>query len=752
MIAAYMISIFAAAGGASAVFILTLKNKAELRDKLYKIFALILAGVFALRIMLAPNAYCDIYALKFRTSVESLSSPFLIFLSMFLIWANIITVIALALSPFFKLKISSNLITFFLLPTAFLNVCFFFAGAVLLDGDAAFSGFNFRTLVYALEIALCLSLCLIHVWHNGVGAAICHRSEFKKITWSEVRPLLLCVIPLLLVSMPTRIPQIFFGEGSVAKLTGMTFQHRLFIYPAFIVPILLYLALKNRSLEIRRYAMLLTALPGMVVFTLDLYYYRSFFNPVALPLHLCNTAMYIIPLCLIFKWEKLFYFTYFINVLGAFLAITLPNYGTGSSPISFGVIHFYASHYQAFFMPLVIVALGIFPRPKIKQFKYSMIAFAVYFVSIIIINAWFTNYGTADYFFLNSNFVAKKFSKNIELAVMKPFAFNIGKLNFEFFPLYQFIFLIVYTAAALGMWFLYENGFIIADKFGVMMRKKRKIRLDEIMLRENFGESGAAEPINKDGEDMIKLIDFTKSYGGKGAPAVDKASFEVYAGEIFGFLGPNGAGKSTVIKSLVGLQPITEGRIEVCGFDVETQSIQTKRLIGYVPDHYSLYEKLTGREYINYIADIYEIETGDRDERINRFLNIFELNDAFDSQIKTYSHGMKQKIAIIAALVHDPKVWILDEPLTGLDPNSIFQVKETMKEHAANGNIVFFSSHIMDVVERLCHRVAIIRKGKIIAVKKMEEIERSGMSLEKYYLETIRTGETPDNLQLTTDN
>lgn len=170
---------------------------------------------------------------------------------------------------------------------------------------------------------------------------------------------------------------------------------------------------------------------------------------------------------------------------------------------------------------------------------------------------------------------------------------------------------------------------------------------------------------------------------------------------------------------------------------MEKQSVECKKLIGFVPDHYALYEKLTGREYINYIADLYEVSKEDRDKRIEKYVKIFNLQTAFDNQMKTYSHGMKQKIAIISALVHDPKIWILDEPLTGLDPTSIFEVKECMKHHAKEGNVVFFSSHIIDVVERICDRIAIIKGGKIQCVKTLEEIEQSGKSLEEFYLSVI---------------
>lgn len=154
-----------------------------------------------------------------------------------------------------------------------------------------------------------------------------------------------------------------------------------------------------------------------------------------------------------------------------------------------------------------------------------------------------------------------------------------------------------------------------------------------------------------------------------------------------------------------------------------------------------MYEKLTAREYINYVADLYDVDKKLRDERLNRFIKLFEFETAIDNQIKTYSHGMKQKVTIMAALIHNPKVWILDEPLTGLDPNSIYQVKECMKQHAEEGNIVFFSSHIIDVVERICDKIGIIRKGQIQCVKTVKEIEESGVTLEQFYMDVVEGSE-----------
>ena len=243
--------------------------------------------------------------------------------------------------------------------------------------------------------------------------------------------------------------------------------------------------------------------------------------------------------------------------------------------------------------------------------------------------------------------------------------------------------------------------------------------------------------MNEESVNKLVVKNAYKRYGNNKRYSLTNASFEVNAGEILGFLGPNGAGKSTLIKCIVGVQPLSKGSIEINGYDIEKQPLKAKEQFGFVPDHYALYENLTGREYINYIADIYGVSQEDRQERIEKYVTLLNLKDAFDDKIRTYSHGMKQKIAIISALVHNPKLWILDEPLTGLDPNSIFEVKECMKEHAKNGNIVFFSSHIIDIVEKLCDRIIIVKNGHIVDSTTLKELKKKKLSLEKYYLDII---------------
>ena len=239
---------------------------------------------------------------------------------------------------------------------------------------------------------------------------------------------------------------------------------------------------------------------------------------------------------------------------------------------------------------------------------------------------------------------------------------------------------------------------------------------------------------------MLKISNLTKTYGkanGNSKKSVDDLSFELRPGEVFGFLGHNGAGKSTTIKSIVGILPFEKGTIEVCGIDISKNPLECKMNIGYVPDNHALFERLTGREYVNHVANLYNVPKEKMEEISSYYLKLFELEHAFDNQISSYSHGMKQKICVIGALVHEPKLWILDEPLTGLDPQSVYQLKKAMKHHAEKGNTVFFSSHILDVVENLCDRVCIIKQGKLQGVYDLAELKANNQSLEKLFMDII---------------
>ncbi len=236
---------------------------------------------------------------------------------------------------------------------------------------------------------------------------------------------------------------------------------------------------------------------------------------------------------------------------------------------------------------------------------------------------------------------------------------------------------------------------------------------------------------------MISFKNVSKSYI-RGKKSVDSLSFEVRDGEIFGFLGPNGAGKTTTIKMLTGILDIDEGDILIDGKSIKTDSIEAKKQFGYMPDSPDVFLKLKGIEYLNFIADVYEVSSKERKEKIETLAKKFEIYEELNSQMQSYSHGMRQKLMIISALLHNPKNWILDEPMTGLDPKSSFDLKEMMKKHKEEGNAVFFSTHILEVAEKLCDRIGIINKGKLLFVGTYEEMKeklKENASLEDLFLE-----------------
>ena len=246
--------------------------------------------------------------------------------------------------------------------------------------------------------------------------------------------------------------------------------------------------------------------------------------------------------------------------------------------------------------------------------------------------------------------------------------------------------------------------------------------------------------LNKKGDkDMLKVSHLTKKYPKSDRYSVHDISFELKPGEIFGFLGQNGAGKSTTIKCLTGIIPFDSGTIEICGHDIVKDPIGAKMQMGYVPDNHSVYEKLTGREYVNYVADIYRVSKEKRTEIYNYYIELFKLQEAQDKQIKSYSHGMKQKICIISTLIHDPKLWVLDEPMIGLDPQAIAEIISIMKQHVAKGNTVFFSSHNLDLVKRLCDRCAVVNRGEMVDFFDLKDNEENKKNLEERFFKITGT-------------
>ena len=798
----YLICIIVACFVFTLGFIFNKKNT-KAYGVILKVFSLFLATFFILRYMWDM----DSIAIMLNLNGIVFNNKILNFFAIILVWFTYSSNLLLQLYGFFKVKWYNTFIKCISFPISLLNVLFlgFHFSAIL--GNGQFNNFSIRGFWFVIEIGIAFGYAtlifitttnwknifkreknivslesgdgenievekqknishitekeIIKQYHNtekeklnfknkikNIFDAICNTTKkifsvvfkFFKKHWFKI----FAIIVIFLSTMPSYTLEAIFGYAhQLYKTLDFEIPHRIIIYICLILPFIIHFSLKDKDYKERRFYLLFICLGTLLSFSFTKKF-DAFLDPTLWPLHLCNTAMYIMPVVLIFNMKRAFYFTYFINVVGAFFAILMPNYSSSTNILSYSLINFYINHYIAFFMPILFVSLKMFERPKFKQFVYSMIGFSVYFIFVIIINSLFTglyNAGLAsrstDFFFVNSDFISDKLGNWANRIRDITAVIKVGGIELTFYPLYQFLFFLVYILLGLGVWFIYEQGYIIANEFADIKKRKEIIRQDQLALMSKLNGRSLKEPMNPENKDKLILRNFTKRYGNSEVYAVDNANLEVCGGEVFGFLGPNGAGKSTIIKTIVGIQPITSGEIEVCGYDVNSQPVEAKRCIGFVPDHYALYEKLTGREYINYIADLYNVPKDLRNERIDNYVKRFELEHAFDNQIKTYSHGMKQKITIMAALVHDPKIWILDEPLTGLDPNSIYQVKECMKERAREGNIVFFSSHIIDVVEKICDRIAIIKKGHILLTKSVKEIEDSGVTLEDFYMNAI---------------
>ena len=726
-------------------------------DLLKKIIAVIAVVVFFVRYMsfreiqLIPT-YESGYNFMEAAGVGPNKTPFLNQAGNILIWFEIVAFLTIVTEPFFESKTTKFISLYVSTPLIVLSAIGMPTMMLMMNGTLKI-GFTF--VMFGIEMGVLLALTVMNWVVNW-------KTKFYRPT--IIKGIVTAVI-FLLFSVPTYLPVSLFGPAlSIYHVKNLTQVHRLFIYIFILIPPLpLYFFLRNQSRSFIRYSLLVITTGVMILFV-AFTKYDAFFEPWRWPLHLCNTVVFVLPICFIFKPKRLFYFTYFINVFGAMFAILMPNTGVTTNMMDPDVFRYWYDHAIAFWMPLLAVALKVYDRPQLKQYFYSTIWFAAYFALVMVLNTTFSAYeyvtfnmhhiydgfkfgwfekthiiGDTDFFFANSDFLPEKLGEAGKKVFKMVFEFNLPNAPRKavIYPPFQIIYFVTYFLLGFGMWFIYVLFFKISEEHYELHLKLKAIRLDRIALMSKLDGRSKQEPMDKDAGISYKLIDFSKKYAGRKVFAVEHANLEVHGGEIFGFLGPNGAGKSTIIKSTVGIQPITSGRIEICGYDCESQPIEAKSLIGFVPDHYALYEKLSGREYLNYIADIYRVSKEDRDARIDKYVKLFELENAIDNKIKTYSHGMKQKITIMAALIHEPKIWILDEPLTGLDPQSIFQVKQCMIEHAKKGNIVFFSSHIIDVVEKLCDKIAIIKKGHILCCRNTADVEKEAGSLERYYLDMI---------------
>lgn len=628
-----------------------------------------------------------------------------------------------------------------------LSICFFPQITQGIVGDVQKYVFNGRALMMGVELGLMAGF-VFDRW--------CKEPSFNlgKKTWYSV---LVGFILLVICTIGDYLPMNLFGKN-IGNLNGpynFNLAHRFYIYLCFILPVLYYNLLYPFDKKHRKAFMFFISFA--VFFSYAAVRRRLTFMYIQnAPLHLCNTAMYIMPFTLAFSNYFVFYFTMFVNVIGAFLAMMMPNYASTIPILSSNAIEFFINHMYAAFMPVLIIILGIYERPKIKFFIYSMIGFLMYFVLVAFLNIYYDGVAHLglDFFFLNSTFISDKLGSWAINIFNDKTSVNINGNTFVFRPLYLTLFYLIYVGLSIGMWYVYEMLFLGLDQL-IILRERRLVAEKgraEYMLKKKAEEekkkaSGEEEKKPQTLEELpasITIDHVFKTYEGGMKAAISNFSVNLEAGHIYGFLGKNGAGKSTLIKAIVGLHPFDSGTIKICGYDINYQPIEAKMCLGYVPDNYALYENLTGRQYIQYIASIYKVSKADLETRAFDLTRRLEMTEFFDMPIRSYSHGMKQKITIIGALIHEPKIWILDEPMTGLDPYSIFQIKETMRDYAQKGNIVFFSSHIIDVVQNLCDKIIIIKNGEMVEQNDMDYYQKAHVNLEEHFLELTNDTKTEE--------
>lgn len=557
----------------------------------------------------------------------------------------------------------------------------------------------------------------------------------------------LAILPLFLIFyMPTSLPYNFFGLYNSAARKFNTI-HLVLLGFIFLEIIAAIFILRKRDMRSKKVFLALLSLAAFYQYFSTWFYFGM---PLwSYPLHICNTAVILMPIALCFNKKRIFYFTYFVNVVGALFAALMPNADDLYKAVA---VEFWYNHAIDIIFPIVAVSLGVFERPKMKNMLQALGIFIIYLI-IAQAAGCISNYDLdpmvenwrADYFFIyGDKFTDINFVSNFawKLKFGHIFKFSMFGHNFYIYWLNTLVIALAFIGFTFVMWYIYDRIYLDAEDIKLISYKTK-------IKKEKIGHTSRKEieaiKARMGGKTLIKIEHFSKRYGSSKNYAVKDFSLTVEDGDVFGFIGHNGAGKSTVIKSLVGIQSITEGKIEVCGYDIEKYPLQAKLNIGYVSDNHAVYEKLTGREYINYVADLYQVPKDVRNERIKHYSEMFGLTDALDRESKSYSHGMKQKLVVIASLIHDPKVWVLDEPLTGLDPTSSYQIKEVMKEHAAKGNIVFFSTHVIEVIEKLCTKIAIISHGEMKGVYKIADLKAQGISLEQLYLKYVVSDENRGN-------
>ncbi len=703
------------------------KRKPSL-SKISKVLGIALFSIYIVRLFAldAGNSVFNLLLIDIETPINSSDTWIMgISMSVFMIilrWLTIISLIFLTIKPFFNLKKVSYISSFFTIIIGLLNLIFFNQNIIWFVGEIDYS--HYRAIQFLFETAFVLALSIINIYT--------FLKQYKKLEIKEITASIGIVLISSIAVMPLRTLTNLFGYyGDIPEDFNQSHLYILIIPVVFLLGS--YFIFRNKSQKQKDFFLTFLTLATAIQ-----YFSYGRVGLGGLPLHLCNFAVILMIISITFRTRGIFYFNYFANVIGALAALVFLD--ITSDLYTADALRYLYNHWIVFTWPILGVLLKTFDRPVLKDMFRAIRVFTVYFIVIIIINAWFNNYQSVDYFFTYSNHITDMLGVT-GLQYDYVLEFNINDLTFTIYWLFHILYYLGFIVLMFGSWFVYDAIHTYFEQKRKLIAKQKQIQYDHLKFLELLDGKDPSSPINPGGVDMIKISNFTKQYGHSNVYAVKDFSLEVNKGEVFGFLGHNGAGKSTTIKSLVGIQAITEGEMEICGYSIKTQPLEAKLQIGYVSDNHALYEKLTGREYIQYVCDLYKVSDELREERLDGLLENFDLIHAIDSEIKSYSHGMKQKLVVVAALIHEPPVWILDEPLTGLDPTSSYQIKESMRAHANKGNIVFFSSHVIEVVEKICDRIAIITNGHLQGVYDMKEIREKNISLEALYMSKINVVE-----------
>lgn len=696
-----------------------LKNKSML---IVKILTILFIATYFIR-LLTSDAFDDIIALQ-----STYLSPFMIVFMLILRSFTLVAVMVTALTPFYKNKTTLTILQYFVPLITLLNIVFFRQNIQCFVGVQNIDLSSLRAIQFMIEVLLMGTISIYYFINSLKGFT---KKNFLKNFFTS-----LGIFGLLnLAVLPVSFFNVLFGTfGDEAD--GFTLTHRLALYFTVALFFVIYASFKNKKKETKELTLIYMSTACLIQFYYTINIYNlSYTN---LPLHLCNTAVFLIFIAYIFRIKSIYYFTFLVNVIGGIIAILIPN--TSGSLFDWQNIRFWYNHIYIIILPILGCLWEVYARPNLKMMLKAVQIFAIYFVSMIFANAYINTFDSVDYFFLQKDAISKYASFLRKWQLEHVLSITVKDVTYKTFWLYDIFVFVGYIILMFVIWLIYINIFKVIDHYSELSKLEKLDKIEERATKKKLmGKTN--NPLNARGKKMINISHFSKKYGNSSKFAVKDFSLKVKSGEVFGFLGHNGAGKSTLIKSMVGIQGITGGKIEIFGYDIQKQPLQAKSMIGYVSDNHSVYEHLTGREYVNYIADLYQIGKDERTATMNKYVEMFNLEDAFDNPIKSYSHGMKQKIVVIAALIHNPKVWILDEPLTGLDPTSAFQIKECLREHANKGNIVFFSSHVIEVVEKICDRIAIIKQGKLQGVYELAKLKQQNINLENLYLSFTDTKE-----------